>query len=630
MTSVLRPSSLFLLLLFLPMLGFAQPAPRQDAIWAASRPSAAMVLDGVLDEVDWSRAPIHRIGFGENAGFPSSGFVQDVGTSVADPSQAELRFLVVGDYLYLGMHVSDRSIGGGRDLNRSDGLMMAIMDHAQGSRPAPPAEFHYTWWYPQDTGPSPAGRLPRFLGRWAEWDIAVPRSAEMVEMWDAVTQVQGVTNDDAQADAGYTVEMRILLSALGYHPTRPQGDIVEFTFCLWDADGCWPESAEHMSVTRTWWQGPWGNANALGVLRIHVRPDVTDATSAPAIPPDLVVPDGQAFDAPVIDGELSFDDVWALVPKLELRWGEGGPRDQYAGIGPWRSGWNQADIAGRRAPITDTANATIRSFYRGSMLYVAAEVQDHRVQSVEDQDRWDGLTVILNNPFRLGPDQVPIRHVLTFRLDQVGQVVLEDDAPALRDSAGALFVSSMLLAPTTVDKNDDEDGGYTFEIGIDLARLGYPDDPGNEAVFLSYTLHDGDSYPDIAANTGTRTWWFRENAGSGAPAWALLDKSTVLDAPALPPSAPSALTLTGSYPHPVSNLGTITFALGKPASLRLTVTDLLGRVLLRESPVSFLPGTHQWSISTRSLPSGWLLYHLDALYDSGSRERKSGRMAVVR
>ena len=66
------------------------------------------------------------------------------------------RFLVKGNQLYLGVTVQDSSVGGSENFNRFDGLLMAIKDHTILGSNKPPAEYFYSWWYPDSLTPDPA------------------------------------------------------------------------------------------------------------------------------------------------------------------------------------------------------------------------------------------------------------------------------------------------------------------------------------------------------------------------------------------------------------------------------------------------------------------------------------------
>jgi len=209
---------------------FAQ-APRKDVIWARSTAGATITMDGILNEPAWAVADSIVIRYGIDTGIPGSGWKAEAGILPSDPTKATVRFLTVGNLLYMGIQVRDKSVGGSRLFNRIDGLLMAIKDHANANRPSPPSEYLYTWWHenkasPDDVAP---GLQPTFRGRWSECSVSppqscdFPRTAEQIANWDAVTVVGGISNDDNNVDAdpndnddwGYTIEMKFNLAAEG-------------------------------------------------------------------------------------------------------------------------------------------------------------------------------------------------------------------------------------------------------------------------------------------------------------------------------------------------------------------------------------------------------------------------------
>ncbi len=224
-----------LLVILLSALPAAAQAPREDVIWARTSPDP-ITLDGVLDEPAWATAETKVIDYGQNAGIPGSGWKLESGWEPQDPTHATFRFLVHGNVLYMAAELPDVSIGGSTEFNRFDGLLMDIKNHAADGFPKPPTEYLYSWWYPELSDPQAAGQGPNFRGQFSTNDSTVPRTPEQIAAWDAVTVVNGLTNDDNTLDTGYTVEMRFDLGVLGYDVTQANGDIVEFNVSIYDTD----------------------------------------------------------------------------------------------------------------------------------------------------------------------------------------------------------------------------------------------------------------------------------------------------------------------------------------------------------------------------------------------------------
>jgi len=196
----------------------AQP-PRQDAMWVRSTAGAPIVLDGKLDEPQWALAESKVIDWGIDAGIPGSGFKPEGGFLPSDPTHATIKFLTVGNKLYMGIVLPDKSIGGSVNFNRFDGLLMSIKDHLSTNHPAPPTEIFYVWWNtdPAATDPQPPGQLPVYAGGgpFAAQPSYAPRTPAQIDACDAVTVVRGVSNTDAAEDTSWTGEMKFNLDALG-------------------------------------------------------------------------------------------------------------------------------------------------------------------------------------------------------------------------------------------------------------------------------------------------------------------------------------------------------------------------------------------------------------------------------
>jgi len=238
----------------------AQP-PRTDVIWARAVTPGAITLDGVLNEPEWGLAESRTIQYGVNSGDPGSGWKPEGGLLPNNPTNATIKFLRDGNQLYLAVTVPDRSVGGSELFNRFDGLLMSISNHTATSRPTPPWEHFYSWWWPEDPNARAVGKEPSFIGVWGNNPPTAARTPTQIANWDARTVVNGVANQDGPDDVGYTIEMRFNVAADGYNYTDADGDIVEFNLSIYDCDWFWPLNTGQFSTNRVWLQGPWGNVH---------------------------------------------------------------------------------------------------------------------------------------------------------------------------------------------------------------------------------------------------------------------------------------------------------------------------------------------------------------------------------
>ena len=586
-------------------------APRLDAIWARSTNGAPITLDGVLDEPAWAQAESWVLRYGKDNGIPGSGYKEEAGKLARDSTYAVLKFLVVGNQLYLGAVVSDSSVGGSMDFNRFDGFLMALKDHASFDHPAPPSEYFYSWWHPDDPNPTAPGMLPGFRGRWSTNSDTIPRTAEQIANWDAVTRVHGISNSDAAVDTGYTVEMRFNLTPMGYDVTQPQGDIVEWNISIYDCDWFWPMQLARFSSNRAWWQGPWGNAAWYDEVHIFARPDVTVSSGpVPTIPPEVRVPNAGNYAGAVVDGNLN-DPVWSMAPAFDIRYGDDALRLTYPGVGPWRAGQFQPTVNGGQAAVVDPGDATVRWFFKDDTLFLGFDVRDQVVQYHPIFDRQDGFIVSINDRVARWRDRNLESRRLTFIVGAAGNAQAMDWLPYLRDSLNGARVALQLKGGTTVDTlGMQADSGYTAELAVDLTKIGYPNGRGDGSLFIGIDLLDGDSFTPFTDSYGTRTWWFRQYEHECCPAWAYLDPNDYLTTAVEPGKRPVSFALFGNFPNPFRHFTTIRYAVAGASDVTLEVYDIQGRMVARRALGFQQPGESRAVFHQEGLRTGLYLYRL--------------------
>ena len=174
--------------------------------------------------------------------------------------------------------------------------------------------------------------------------------------------VDGLSNDDAADDVGYTVEMRFNLTPMGYDVTQPEGDVIEWNISIYDTDWFWPIDIATFSSNRVWWQSPWGNDIWYNEVRIMARPDVTISSGpVPPLDPEVVIPG--LDESPVMDGALT-DPVWADpgIYSFDLGWMDVDLMATYDGVGPFRAGYYQPPVHGGEAFVIDPPDANVKFF----------------------------------------------------------------------------------------------------------------------------------------------------------------------------------------------------------------------------------------------------------------------------
>jgi hypothetical protein len=586
---------------------YAQMPKRTDAIWARTVPAATITLDGMMNEAAWAQAESVKVQYGKNAGMPGSGWRPEAGTgTVTDPTDATVKFLVSGNKLYVGVFCKDSSIGGGL-FNEFDGFLMNIRDKSKGA-PAPPFEIFYGWvaepW--ADTATAFKGALPGYFGA-----LGGPRDSAKKAVWDAKTTVNGITNSDTTADVSWTSEFEFNLTPRGYDVTTVDGDIVQFSISIYDADFEWPKTAGRWYGNRAFWQCPWGNTNAYNHVRVFAKPGVTTSSGAPpVIPAEVVIPDAKNLATPVIDGNLN-ETAWSSAAKLDIRFGDNALRATYPGSMPLRSGQFQPTIDTVKAVVLDPADGTLKYFFKGDTLYVGMDVRDQNVWGKELFDLYDGFRFTINDRAAFDQnDSSMLSRDLLVRLDSLGHAVLGGYLPYLKDSLGGARVAVTLKAGTTVGNSADVDAGFQVEMALNLRTLGYPAGRGDGVVFFGATLFDGDVFPNPNDTYGNRVWFGREGVGNDGPTWAYMDPNVVLtgvdDAGALP----RTFELLGNYPNPFNPSTTIRYSLPEASMVTLEVYDVLGRQVATQQLGVMQPGLQQASFSAFNLSSGMYVYRL--------------------
>ncbi len=616
---------------FLATMTFAQSLPRSgnDAIWARSTAGANLTLDGNLNEAAWMQAETLPIVYGQSSGLPTSGWQIEF-QNPTDPTNAMVKFLVTPDnYLWLGFMVPDSSVGGIQDWARWDGIIMSLKDRNSSNRPSDPSEFFYTWWYVNVDSLINPGAPPRFIGRWGNFGDTT-RTAGQRAAWDARTVVNGMSNDDSSPDDGYTVEMRISLDSLGYDATNPNGDVIELNFSIWDGDWLFAGDPSRISENRTDWQSPW-NANLHNVGRVYVRPDVTiNSGPVPTIGPDVRLPNGINQPAPTIDGDLS-DPYWSLAYTFDIRWDDAALRDSYPGVGPYRSGQFQPDVNGGKAPIVDPGDATIKMFFRGSHLYLAADVRDQLVEGTTIFDQMDGVRFMIADRDSMDGDHRSVIWQLTVSFDSSGALVGIDDMPYLQ-TQGTVQYGYALKGSTTVNNNNDVDEGFIVEMDVDLTGMGYPADLGDHVLFAGVMLMDGDSFQDPANDYGARTWWFREGNFGPAAAWVFMDETlTAINDPA-ENALPNTLRLFGNYPNPFNPTTTISYSLPFSGKTEIVIYNLLGQEVERIGNLRQSAGEHFIVFNANNLASGVYFYKIFLTNPGNNKivESRANKMVLLK
>lgn len=626
-----------LLILLLQGILFAQYPVREDVLWARTAPASSITMDGVLNEPEWAAAESITLVYGETGLLPTSGWRPEFQPEeITDPTNATIKFLVTTDnQLWLGFDIPDSSIGGNQDWARWDGILMSIKDKLTLDpliNFAPPVEYFLTWWYVNIPTYIVPGAPPRFIGRYGNFDDTT-RTPEQINAWNAKTIVNGTSND-AGRDQGWTVEMRIDLGVIGYDVTQASGDIIMLNFSIWDCDYLFEGDPAKVNTTRTHFQSPWGNANANNVARIHARPDVTTTSGTlPGVDPDVVLPNNTSFSDPVIDGVID-EEVWQGAYKFEMAWDDDVIKYSYPGVGPWMSGHFQPELGSPpnpRPPILDPSYGKMYMFFKDDYLYLAANIDDGRVQGFEEYDKIDGLRLMIGDRATLNDDNNLVVRQMRINFNLTGQPAAYEFLQALIDSGKAQFAVG-LKGLTTVNNNTDVDEGYQIELKIDLTGLGYPSNLGDKLIFIGADLFDGDSFDDPLNDYGSRSWWFRENEGGPALAWGYLDPNKPVGVEdEIVGIVPNSIEIYGNYPNPFNPSTKIKYSIPESGVVNISIFNALGEEVQSVNLFNNT-GLNEFNFNATDLSTGVYLYKisLESLTSGSYLQSKTGKMILLK
>lgn len=212
---------------------------------------APPTIDGALDESVWAQAPSFDIRYGDillRETYPSVGpwragqFQPEVNggqAAILNPGDATVKYFFKDNTLYLGFDVRDEVVQYHNEFDRWDGFVVTINDRVETTSDNT-QEIQRLTFQVGETGEAIAHDYLPFLRD-------TLNGAEVAISLNSGTTVDTV---GVQADSGYTAELSIDLTKLGY-PNGLGDRIVFLGINLLDGDSYTPFTFSH--ATRTWW-----------------------------------------------------------------------------------------------------------------------------------------------------------------------------------------------------------------------------------------------------------------------------------------------------------------------------------------------------------------------------------------
>jgi hypothetical protein len=271
-------------------------------------------------------------------------------------------------------------------------------------------------------------------------------------------------------------------------------------------------------------------------------------------------------------------------------------------------------------------------FFKDHYLYLAATVEDGRVQGTEVYDQIDGLRLILGHRTQTNDDNNMVFKMMRVNFNAAGVPTPYEYLATLVDSGKAEF-GVALTGATTVNVNTDIDEGYSIEMKIDLTGLGYPADLGDKLVFAGVMLADGDSFDDPLANYGTRAWWFREHDGGPVTTWSVLDPNTLVGVEDQKNVIlPNSIELYGNYPNPFNPSTTIKFAIPENGDVNIKIYNTVGEEVKSLNLLNRIAGELDYSFNASNISSGVYFYKISLNNSTSGKNYLSsiGKMILLK
>ena len=257
-------------------------------------------------------------------------------------------------------------------------------------------------------------------------------------------------------------------------------------------------------------------------------------------------------------------------------------------------------------------------------------VEDQLIEGgATNQDQKDGVRFVLGLRDSINSDHVMQFLNLLADFDSSGNPNADEDLDTLVKQGIATLG---MQVHGTVNDNTDIDTGYTVELKIDLTKLGYANGLGDHLLFGGVDVLDADVFDNPANNYGTRTWFFKENKGTGPTAWMYMDPNVLTDVKNnSAKTVPENLVLFGNYPNPFNPSTTISYSIPQTGEVTLSIYNTLGQLVSSLNLYHQTAGTHVYEFNANKLASGVYFYRMTLKANQGgSYLSKTSKMILLK
>ncbi|MGE5315553.1 MAG: T9SS type A sorting domain-containing protein [Acidobacteriota bacterium] len=554
---------------------------------------AAVTVDGKLDEADWAGAPTLVFGNGAFMKKQSGEYTVTSGLDVkasfdsygvtyhkpnTDSSVTRVKFLRKGTDLFIGLSSNDKSIC--RFDWEGDGMFLKIKNAAGEDK-------EYKLYYQNIDTTASTMRL----------EEAVLNSSS----GKGVLATGSTVNDTTNVDNGYTAEFRLKLPSLGFDAKTTS---LQVAMSIFDPDGFqfnpalpWPfgmmpfDSARG-SYYKSWWGSEWGGTyRTLKLTPEYDNPDTMTTVVASAV---------------TVDGKLT-EPEWASAPALVF-----GPSNavKSATEKTVTDGIDVKalfDVNGVKysVPYKDTSYARVKFLQKGMNLYIGIQSNDKSICKFD----WEGDGLFLQIKNAAG---VTKEYKLYYQ-NLNDTIRYEESVLNSGSGAGALGTGSKVNDTTGVDN------GYTAELQVKLAALGFDATVKNLQVSMAVFDPDGFQHPmapwDSARGSYYKSWWGSE----WGSAFKTIKLQTITGVDAENSAVPTVYSLSQNYPNPFNPSTTVKFSVPQPSVVKITVYDLIGREVATIANGTYAPGYYAVAFNAERLSSGMYVYRMTSTSVAGSK-----------